>query len=115
MFPVPAKKKKSAEVKDSLQVAEGLQLRSRRRPPGFWENEDALDRELSRFITAAWTQHRVDDADGKETYFYNQARAYCKASDAAGCMPRRGMLGRQCSLPAGRCGRLTSSSNCHDI
>lgn len=55
-----------------LKVAEGLQLRSRRRPPGFWDNEDALDRELSRFITAAWTQHRVDESDGNETYFYNQ-------------------------------------------
>jgi hypothetical protein len=56
-----------------LQVAEGLQLRSRRRPPGFWDNEDALDRELSRFITGAWTQHRVDD-DDNQTYFYNQVQ-----------------------------------------
>lgn len=55
----------------SPQVAEGLQLRSRRRPPGFWDNEDALDRELGRFITGAWTQHRVDD-DDNQTYFYNQ-------------------------------------------
>ena len=55
----------------SSQVAEGLQLRSRRRPAGFWDNEDALDRELSRFITSAWTQHRVDD-DDNQTYFYNQ-------------------------------------------
>jgi hypothetical protein len=55
----------------SLQVAEGLQLRSRRRPPGFWDNEDALDRELGRFITSAWTQHNVDD-DVNQTYFYNQ-------------------------------------------
>ncbi len=54
-----------------LQVAEGLELKSRRRPTGFWDNEDALDRELGRFVSGAWTQHRVEHSAG-DTYFYNQ-------------------------------------------
>jgi hypothetical protein len=70
-------------------VAEGLQLRSRRRPAGFWDNEDALDRELSRFITGAWTQHRVDD-DDNQTYFYNQVQP---AGDFA-------TMARRASLPS---------------
>ena len=69
------------------QVAEGLQLRSRRRPAGFWDNEDALDRELSRFITGAWTQHRVDD-DDNQTYFYNQVQLICLSATAIlSCWP----------------------------
>ena len=57
-----------------MQVAQALELRSQRRPVGFWDNEDALDEEIGRFVAAAWTEHRLDasDADATETYFYNQ-------------------------------------------
>lgn len=37
-----------------LDVATTLGFRSARRPPGYWENESNLDRELSMFVAAHW-------------------------------------------------------------
>lgn len=37
-----------------LDVAFSLGYRSARRPPGYWENEVNLDRELSMFVAANW-------------------------------------------------------------
>lgn len=39
-----------------IEVAQELGLRSVRRPPGYWEDEDALDRELSLFVAANWVR-----------------------------------------------------------
>jgi hypothetical protein len=44
-------------------------LRTRRRPVGFWEADDALGRELTAFVLAgAWL---ALPADSGETYYYN--------------------------------------------
>ncbi len=48
---------------------QGLGLRSSRRPAGYWEDESALDRELSLFVAAHWT--RFEDEESGE-YWYNQ-------------------------------------------
>jgi hypothetical protein len=53
-----------------LEVAQALGLRSRRRPPGWWEDEANLDRELSLFVAAHWA--RFSDPDSGSDYWYNQ-------------------------------------------
>ena len=56
-----------------LQTASLLHLRACRRPAGYWENEEVLGEEISRFVAASWvelTEEGVDGAVG-ETYFYN--------------------------------------------
>lgn len=54
-----------------LQVAQLLGLRSRRRPTGYWENEENLDQELTVFVAVNW--NRMRDPDTGEPYYYNQA------------------------------------------
>lgn len=39
-----------------LEVAQSLGYKSTRRPPGYWEDSEALDRELSLFVAANWVQ-----------------------------------------------------------
>eukprot|EP00890_Picochlorum_soloecismus_P004359 jgi/Picsp_1/4924/NSC_02288-R1_protein len=43
-----------------LEVAQSLNFRSYRRPPGYWEDENVLDRELSMFVAANWVQFEAD-------------------------------------------------------
>ena len=43
-----------------LEVAQALNFRSYRRPPGYWEDENVLDRELSMFVAANWVQFEAD-------------------------------------------------------
>lgn len=43
-----------------LEVAQALNYRSKRRPPGYWEDETILDRELSLFVSAHWVQFNAD-------------------------------------------------------
>jgi len=54
-----------------LEVAQSLNFRSYRRPPGYWEDENVLDRELSMFVAANWVQFEADiqlqhDGDSEE-------------------------------------------------
>lgn len=58
-----------------IQVAQSLGLRTRRKPPGFWDNEDSLDEEISLFVADFWTEHC--DGATSDTYFYNQVSAPC--------------------------------------
>lgn len=53
-----------------FQVAQSLSLRTRRKPPGFWDNEESLDEEIGQFVADSWTEHR--DQAASDTYFYNQ-------------------------------------------
>ena len=53
-------------------MAQQLGFRSRRRPTGYWENEEHLDREITQFVAAHWTQ--MEHPESGETYWYNQVR-----------------------------------------
>lgn len=53
-----------------FQVAQSLGLRARRKPPGFWDNEDSLDEEIGQFVADSWTEHL--NGATSDTYFYNQ-------------------------------------------
>ena len=54
----------------AAQVAQQLGFRSRRRPAGYWDNEDNLDREIAQFVAANWTQ--MEHPQSEESYWYNQ-------------------------------------------
>lgn len=59
----------------AAQVAQELGLRSRRKPPGYWDSREALDSEVGAFVAAAWTLHpTARGGGGGDSYFYNQAR-----------------------------------------
>ena len=46
-----------------LEVAQTLRYVSTRRPPGYWEDETVLDRELSLFVGASWVEFLAGDDD----------------------------------------------------
>ncbi|KAH7624399.1 hypothetical protein NADE_003751 [Nannochloris sp. 'desiccata'] len=48
-----------------IEVAQDLGFRPVRRPPGYWEDEEALDRELSLFVAANWVRFE-EDSDTEE-------------------------------------------------
>ena len=60
-------------IERALQVAQQLGFRSRRRPAGYWDNEDNLDREIAQFVAANWTQ--MEHPQSEESYWYNQVPA----------------------------------------
>ena len=49
-----------AAVGGFLEVAQALGYRSVRRPPGYWEDEAVLDRELSLFVAANWLEFEAE-------------------------------------------------------
>ena len=53
-----------------VQVAQQLGFRSRRRPAGYWDNEDNLDREIAQFVAANWTH--MEHSQPASSYWYNQ-------------------------------------------
>ncbi len=61
-----------------MQVAQQLGFRSRRRPAGYWDNEDNLDREIAQFVAANWTQMEHPQSEG--SYWYNQVSAQSPAA-----------------------------------
>lgn len=57
-----------------LEVAQYLGYRSVRRPPGYWEDEVVLDRELSLFVGANWIKLQAlgeGEEDGDSHYWFN--------------------------------------------
>lgn len=48
-----------------IEVAQDLGFKPVRRPPGYWEDEEALDRELSLFVAANWVRFE-EDSDTEE-------------------------------------------------
>ena len=64
----------STASKRAVQVAQQLGFRSRRRPAGYWDNEDNLDREIAQFVAANWTQMEHPQSEG--SYWYNQVSAW---------------------------------------
>lgn len=58
-----------------LDVAAQLGFRARRRPPGYWEDEAALEAELAYFVAAHWVVFENPEASRSRTedrYWYNQ-------------------------------------------
>ncbi|CAM6128202.1 unnamed protein product [Calypogeia fissa] len=54
-----------------LAVAQSLNLRSRRRPNGFWEDMKNLDAEIEWFVSSSWT--KLKDPETGELFYQNQA------------------------------------------
>lgn len=60
-----------------LEVAQYLGYKSVRRPPGYWEDDIVLDRELSLFVGASWVKlQAIDEDDSSDDeqyshYWYN--------------------------------------------
>eukprot|EP00899_Mesostigma_viride_P025286 jgi/Mesvir1/5942/Mv00706-RA.2 len=52
-------------------VAQTLGLRWKRRPAGYWDDLENVEREIDMFVRACWTEH-VEDETG-EKYFFNTA------------------------------------------
>lgn len=50
-----------------LDVAQCLGYRGRRKPPGYWEDEEVLDRELSLFVGSGWIKMEALDSDEEST------------------------------------------------
>ena len=50
-----------------LDVAQCLGYRGRRKPPGYWEDEEVLDRELSLFVGRGWIKMEALDSDEEST------------------------------------------------
>jgi hypothetical protein len=48
------------------EVAAALGLRAARRPPGYWDDAEALDRELSLFVAAHWVQFDMEEGEAGE-------------------------------------------------
>ena len=65
-------------LEHAAQVAQQLGFRSRRRPAGYWDNEDNLDREIAQFVAANWTQMEHPLSEG--SYWYNQVAAQSPAA-----------------------------------
>lgn len=65
-----------------LEVAQALGYRSVRKPPGYWEDEDALDRELSLFVAANWIQFE-DDSEGDSEGEGDGEGSWLEADDKA--------------------------------
>lgn len=55
------------------QAALLLGLRSRRRPPGYWEQLELLGAELEAFVWGSWLALPDPEAPG-ELYYYNMVR-----------------------------------------
>jgi len=58
-----------------LDVAAQLGFRARRRPPGYWEDEAALEAELAYFVAAHWVvfeNPEVSLSRSDDRYWYNQ-------------------------------------------
>ncbi|KAL3141042.1 hypothetical protein ABBQ32_005553 [Trebouxia sp. C0010 RCD-2024] len=53
-----------------IYVAHLLGLRAKRKPEGYWDASENLDRELSLFVAGMWTC--LDSCCSEEPYFYNQ-------------------------------------------
>ena len=54
-----------------LEVAQYLGYRSVRRPPGYWEDEVVLDRELSLFVGANWIKlQALGEDQGDDSYYW---------------------------------------------
>ena len=70
-----------------VQVAQQLGFRSRRRPVGYWDNEDNLDREIAQFVAANWTH--METSQPGSSYWYNQVpHPHCEAGlDACAVFP----------------------------
>jgi len=59
-----------------LEVAVQLGLRARRRPAGYWDDEEVLMEEISRFVAAHWVEMTDESESGRtEKYFYNMVTA----------------------------------------
>ena len=89
----------------AVQVAQQLGFRSRRRPAGYWDNEDNLDREIAQFVAANWTQ--MEHPQPEENYWYNQVCATLirpeNLQTASSCIPTPSSIstGTLVDLPAG--------------
>jgi hypothetical protein len=59
-----------------LDVAQCLGYRSVRKPPGYWEDETALDRELSLFVGAHWVKFHAMDEDEEDQVDDEHAGSY---------------------------------------
>ncbi|DBA87208.1 TPA: hypothetical protein ACH3X1_004281 [Trebouxia sp. C0004] len=53
-----------------IRVAHLLGLRAKRKPEGYWDEPENMDRELSLFVASTWTC--LHDASSDEPYYYNQ-------------------------------------------
>ena len=53
-----------------IEVAQELGLRSMRRPPGYWDDDEALDRELSLFVAANWVRFEEGPSDKLESAMF---------------------------------------------
>ena len=55
-----------------IEVAQDLGFKPIRRPPGYWEDEEALDRELSLFVAANWVRFEEDsDTEEQESAIFS--------------------------------------------
>lgn len=57
-----------------IDVAAQLGFRAKRKPPGYWEDESALDTELAYFVAAHWAKFldREEGTGYEAFYWYNQ-------------------------------------------
>ncbi|KAL0035299.1 hypothetical protein WJX79_011035 [Trebouxia sp. C0005] len=53
-----------------IHVAHLLGLRAKRKPEGYWDEPENMDRELSLFVAGTWTC--LHDTSSDEPYYYNQ-------------------------------------------
>ncbi|GBG81797.1 hypothetical protein CBR_g33977 [Chara braunii] len=52
-------------------VAQALNLRSRRRPIGFWEDLQNLDAEIEWFIAQSWKKQKMNVSSSVKVWYYN--------------------------------------------
>ena len=64
-----------------LDVAQCLGYRGRRKPPGYWEDEEVLDRELSLFVGQGWIRMEALDSDEESSDESSDDRLWSKEQD----------------------------------
>jgi hypothetical protein len=88
-----------------LEVAEALGYRAVRRPAGYWEDESALDRELSLFVAANWVRLKLE-----ENVVAFDPESGTQGSDGAEQLATAAMHGPETEVDQGRGGGGGGSS-----